>query len=123
MMSCPCRQLITIQTYTTAVTRFSIRSSGSISMRAGVLEHGIEFLQLDSGVLRRETPAHLRLRSVATLLPRFNFVPQHGHFVNPAVEALAGKNAQFRLSHVQPTAVLGSVVELQPLPQSSRLCG
>jgi len=34
-------------------------------------------------------------------------VPQHGHFVNTAVEALAGKNAQFRLRHVQPTAVLG----------------
>ena len=92
-------------------------------MRIGVLEHRIQLLQLDPGVLRREPPAHLRLCSVSMILPRSDFRPQHRHFVDPAVEALAGKDAQLRLRHVQPTAVLGSVVDLQTLPQPPRLRG
>src|SRR5664280_2844571 len=100
-MRCPCRLLITVQMYTTAVTRLSISSSGRMSMRIGVLENRIQFLQLDPGIVRRETPAHLRLRLVPPLLPRFNFVPPHSHFVDTAVEALSGKDAQFRLRHVQ----------------------
>ena len=92
-------------------------------MRIGVLEHRIQFLQLDPGVLRREPPAHLCLRSVSMILPRSDFRPQHGHFVDTPVEALAGKDAQFRLRHVQPTAVLGGVVNLQSLPQPPRLRG
>ena len=69
VMSCFCRLLITVHTFTTAVTRSSISSSGRMSMRFGVLEHRVQFLQLDPGVLRRETPAHLRLRLVPSLLP------------------------------------------------------
>jgi hypothetical protein len=69
VISCFCRLLITVHTFTTAVTRSSISSSGRMSMRFGVLEHRVQFLQLDPGVLRRETPAHLRLRLVPSLLP------------------------------------------------------
>src|SRR5215210_4583091 len=92
-------------------------------MRIGVLEHRIQLLQLDPGVLRREPPAHLRFCSVSMFLPRSDFRSQHRHFVDPAVEALAGKDAQLRLCHVQPTAVLGRVVDLQSLPQPPRLRG
>src|SRR6516164_9159045 len=94
-----------------------------MSMRLGVLEHRIQLLQLDPCVLCCETPPHLCLSSIPTPLPRFDFVPQYGHFVDTAVKTLAGKNAQFRLCHVQPTAMLGSVVEFQPTPQSPRLRG
>ena len=38
-------------------------------MGIGVLEHRIQFLQLDPRVLRRETPAHLRLRTVSMISP------------------------------------------------------
>ena len=92
-------------------------------MGIGVLEHRIQLLQFDPGILRREPPAYLRLRSVAMLLPRSNFRPQERHFVDTPVETLTGKDAQFRLRHVQPTAVLGSVVNLQSLPQPPRLRG
>jgi hypothetical protein len=91
-------------------------------MRIEVLEHRVQLLQLHPGVLRREPPAHLGLRSVSTLLPRSDFRPQECHFVDTPVEALTGKDAQFRLRHVQPTAMLGRVVNLQSLPQSSCFC-
>src|SRR4051794_543803 len=91
-------------------------------MRIGVLEHRIQLLQLDPGIPRREPPAHLRLGSVSMILPRSHFRPQERHFVDTPVEALAGKDAPFRLRHVQPTAVLGGVVNLQSLPQPPRLC-
>ncbi len=32
---------------------------------------------------------------------------------NPAIEALAGKHAQFGLGHVEPTAMFWSVMDLQ----------
>jgi hypothetical protein len=78
-------------------------------MNFGVLEPGIEFFQLDRGILCCESPPHTRLRSIAMALPSFDFVPQRRHFVDPAVEALPRKNTQFGLSHVQPTRFESSI--------------
>ncbi len=42
-------------------------------------------------------------------------LPAEGNFVRDALpEAGASQNAKFYLRHVEPTAVLGCVVELQP---------
>jgi len=92
-------------------------------MGIGVLEHRIEFFQLDPGILCCESPPHSRLRPIAMALPSSDFVPQHRHFVDPTVEALPRKNTQFGLRHIQPTAMLGRIVDLQSLPQSPRLHG
>ena len=40
---------------------------------------------------------------------------------NAAGEALAGQHAEFAFSHVQPTAVLGRVVPLEPLDEAAGL--
>src|SRR5277367_2554897 len=122
-MSWSCRQLIMYSdVYDGRHTIFD-KFVGAKSMRSGVLEHRIQFLQLDPSVLRREPPADLRLSSVSMLLPRSNFRPQERDFVDTPVEALAGKDAQFRLRHVQPTAVLRGVMHFQALPQPPRLRG
>ena len=66
-------------------------------MGIGVLEHWIELFQLDPGILCCEPPPHFGLRLIAMALPSSDFVPQHRHFVDPAIEALTRKNAQFGL--------------------------
>ena len=63
-------------------------------MRIGVLEHRIQFLQLDPGVLRREPPAHLDPSGFGLIFPRLDFSPQHPHFVDASIDALTGKDAQ-----------------------------
>src|ERR1700722_20152293 len=92
-------------------------------MAIGVLEHWIELLQLDPGILSCESPPHFGLRLIAMALPSRDFVPQRRHLVDPAVKALTGENTQLSLRHVQPTAMLRRIVDLQPLPQSPRFCG
>ena len=67
-------------------------------MRSGVLEHRIQLLQLDPGVLRREPPAHFRLRSVSIILPRSNLRPQERHFVHTPVEAPKGEFGVYLVS-------------------------
>src|SRR5271156_645172 len=112
-MSCSCKLLSTYSdVYDGCHTSFD-RFVGAKSMRDGVLEHGVQFFQLDPGVLHREPPADLGLRSVSMLFPRSDFRPQERDFVDTPVEALAGKDAQFRLRHVQPTAVLRGVMHFQ----------
>src|SRR5437868_3808749 len=101
-MSCSCKLLVTYSNVYDGCHTIFDKFVEAKSMRIGVLEHGIQFLQLDPRVLRREPPADLRLRSVSMPLPRSHFRPQERHFVDTPVEALAGKDAQFRLRHVQP---------------------
>jgi hypothetical protein len=92
-------------------------------MDLGVLEHGIEYFQHDPGILCCESAPRFRLRSIAIVLRNFDFMPQHRHFVHSTVETLPRKNTQFSVRHIQPTAMLGRIVDLQPLPQSPRLDG
>ena len=92
-------------------------------MGFGVFQHRIQLLQLDPSIFRREAPAYLGLPSVPLGLPRLDFTPQRGHFFDATVEALARQDAQFGLRPVQLTAMLGGVVELQPVPEPLGLGG
>ena len=73
-------------------------------MVIGILEHRVELLQLDPGILCCEPPPHFGLRPIAMALPSSDFVPQHCYLVDPAVKALTRKNTQFGLRHIQPAA-------------------
>jgi hypothetical protein len=42
---------------------------------------------------------------------------------DPPIETLARQDTEFRLGHIQPTAVLGRVVPLEPLDEATCLGG
>lgn len=53
------------------------------------------------------------------ILPGTEFTNQRWIVWDATIEALLGQNTQFRFCHVEPTAMLGSVVDFQPVDQSS----
>jgi hypothetical protein len=57
---------------------------------------------------------------VATFLPSGDFFYQSLFVRDPLIEALARQDAEFRLGHIQPTAVLGRIVPLEALDQPPR---
>ena len=63
-------------------------------------------------VLTSERPLDGLLRGVARLLPRVNFALQKLSAVDASVQALTTEDADLDLRHVQPTPMLGRVVEL-----------
>ena len=71
-------------------------------------------MKFGSGVLGVEPPVDGGLGGVALLLQSLDFLPEGLLVGKPLFEARAGQNAELYLRHVQPTAVLGGVVELQP---------
>src|SRR5512132_2922520 len=82
-----------------------------------VLNCRVEVLELDAGILGGEPPVHAAASRVAGRLPRGD-LPREGHLVGqPPVQALPGQHTQLDLGHVQPAAVLGCVVQLQPVGQ------
>ncbi len=60
---------------------------------------------------------------VALLLPGCDFGDDGVFVVDTTVEALAPQDADLDLDHVEPTGVLGRVVELQSLQHPSSLRG
>ena len=91
-----------------------------------VLYWWVEGLELDAGILGGEAPVHPYCVPVALLLPRSHLPPQSALVGNTAVQALPGHHPDFDLRHIQPTAMLGSVMDLQPFgdaPRFGRLKG
>ena len=71
-------------------------------------------MEFDSGILSTEPPIDSGLSGVAFPLQDLDF-PAKGSFVwNPSPEAGASQDAELDLRHVEPTTVLGRMVELQP---------
>ena len=60
---------------------------------------------------------------VAIILPRSDFLDLLQLIGNAAVEALMSEDAELGLGHVQPTAMLGRVVPLEPLDEAAGLGG
>src|SRR5512144_1508959 len=73
---------------------------------------------LDPGIGRGELPIDTLLAVIAPGLPRLGFLTQGVDIRETAVQTLAGEDAEVHLSKVQPTAVLGGLVNLQPLRQA-----
>ncbi len=57
-----------------------------------------------------------RAGGVALVLPRLDFRDEALALADAAAQALAAQNADLDLDHVQPTGVLGRVMELQAVP-------
>jgi hypothetical protein len=49
------------------------------------------------------------------LLPRSDLRPEGHCVIDPAVETLSFEHVEFNLGYIQPTAVLGDVMKLEPI--------
>ena len=78
--------------------------------------------QLDTSIRCGKTPINGPSLGIAHLLPGRCF-PGQGYLVRDTpVQALAGQDAQFNLRHIEPTPMLGGVVDLQPFGQAPGRC-
>src|SRR5688572_5187098 len=89
----------------------------TLSISSASLMNWIEMFETDSGISGRESPVHLAACGVAVRFPGRNLPRQVGQVWNALVQALPSQHAQFDLRHVQPTPVLGCVMQLQLLRQ------
>ena len=71
-------------------------------------------MELNAGLGRREPPAHLGGPGIPRRLPGGHLAPQFLGGVDAPVQTLPGPDAQLDFRHVQPAAMLGGVVQLQP---------
>ena len=71
-------------------------------------------MKFGSGILGVEPPVDGGFCGVALLLQSLDFLPEGLLVGKPLFEARGGQNAELDLRHVQPTAVLGRVMKLQP---------
>ncbi len=78
-------------------------------------------VKLDAGVGGGELPVNLALVGVGLALPGGELGVEGVEVLDAAVEALPGQGGEFDLGDVEPRAVFGGVVDLQPLGQRERL--
>src|SRR5581483_8402184 len=83
----------------------------------------VEMLELDARVRRREAPVDPVPSRVAVSYPGRDFLLDGSAVGQAAVQTLALPDAQLDLSDVEPTAVLGRVMDLQLVRQALRLRG
>ena len=77
-------------------------------------------LKFSASVLSGETPVYDGDSLIALMLQRRDLSLQYQLVADSTVETLVAENAQLYLSHVQPTAVYRSVMELQSLGDAPR---
>ena len=75
----------------------------------------VQMLELCSNVGGFELPIDLGLLAVSLFLPCGGFVRKRLFVGNSSCKALSRQNVQFNLSHIEPTAMLGRVNNLQTL--------
>src|SRR6516165_4748450 len=85
-----------------------------------LLSRRVELMELDTGLGGGELPAGLDLRLVPLRLPGGHFPLQLRQRPDAAAQALLAQGRQLDLRQVQPRAVRGRVVPLQPLRQPPR---
>ena len=73
--------------------------------------------ELQIRILTSECPLDGSLRDVTSLLPRVNLALQKISVFNTSIQALTAENADLNLRHVQPTRMLGRVVEAHATQQ------
>src|SRR5712691_10448833 len=100
----------------TSVASLAHQSLSTTSSLSG-LNCGVQVLELDPGVLGRKAPVDATTRSVACRPPRCDLPLQRRPIGQAAVQALPGEHGKLDLGHVQPAAMLGGVVQLQPIGQ------
>src|SRR5215210_4774825 len=95
-------------------------TSGPSALSA--LHYRVEFTELDAGVRGGELPIGPGSGGVAPVLPGLDVALQRRPVADP-VRQVAAEGAQLNLGHVQPRAVLGGVVDLEPVGEALGLLG
>src|SRR5439155_20058531 len=97
--------------------RRTVRANPLGSSGSSLFNFRVKVLQLNSRVLGGEVPLDANLFAIAAFLPGRGL---RGYFAlggNAPVQTLAGQHTEFRLGHVEPTAMLGRMHQLQLLRQ------
>ena len=98
------------------------RSEGRAAASALSRSHcRVQPLQLHASVGGGELPIGFDMFLVAGMLPGGDFLGQGLLVRDTSIETLTGQHAEFGLCHVQPAAVFGCVVPLEPLDEAARL--
>jgi hypothetical protein len=84
---------------------------------------GIQSLQFYAGIGGGEVPIGFDMFFVSAVLPGGDLLDQGQLVGDTPIEALTRQHAQFRFSHVQPTAVFGGVVPLELFDEPTCLGG
>jgi hypothetical protein len=79
------------------------------------LLHRIEAFELDARICRAESPIHCTDPLVALLLPVLNLLAEVLDSRDVVGQALSGQHREFDLGNIQPTGMLGGVMDLQPV--------
>ena len=88
------------------------------------LKMRVQPFQLTAGIGGGELPIGLCVVLVSAGFPGSHFLGRGLLVGNTPIKALTRQDAEFGFSQIKPTAVLGSVVPLEPLHQSTGLwCG
>jgi len=73
----------------------------------------IKAFELNASVSSGETPVDSRSRSVAAVLPSCDLLRQALFVRDASVQALSMQDTEFDFSHIEPTAMLGGVMDFQ----------
>jgi hypothetical protein len=71
------------------------------------------------GIRRRKLPYDLRFPIVSVIFPSGYLLFYGVHVGNAPIETLPIEDAQFYLGYVEPTAMLGCIVDLKPFGKST----
>src|SRR5947209_4192364 len=77
-------------------------------------------LELDASIGRRKAPIDLDFFGIACLLPSLDLAFELCWIADPLVQGVCREHGEFDLRHVQPTAVFGSIMNLQLLTEALR---
>ncbi|UOT08426.1 MULTISPECIES: hypothetical protein [Rhodococcus] len=77
--------------------------------------------EFDAGVVGGEVPLDLALIGVGLSLPGGEFGVEDSEVLDVPVQVLAGQRGELDLGDVEPRAVFGGVVDLEPLRERERL--
>ncbi len=80
-------------------------------------------LEFDSGIIRSELPVYGGSNLIAFILKSSNFSFEGLLVRYPSVKAYPAEHTELDFGHVEPTAMLGRVVKLQPSGDASRFFG
>src|SRR5260370_22245515 len=81
------------------------------------LLHGIEAFEFDARISSTELPVRGADSLIAMILPALDLLTQFFHGGNVVRQALPRQDTQFNLGNIQPTCMLGSVMNLQTIGQ------
>src|SRR5205823_14908801 len=78
-----------------------------------ILHLGVEAFGFDSGLRGRELPVNTFVGRIAPRFPLCCFLDECLKIWDPPIQALYGQGTELYLGYIQPTTMLGGMVDLQ----------